>query len=94
MREAAGKNHDRVSQFNVFPSVLALLGYRPEDIARSASSESPLEADLPTGQQQFASVFFVRFGRQPVWNSIRARIETAARDGSSVSAGTRSRLSR
>lgn len=83
MREAANRNRDRASQFNVFPSVLALLGYPPEAVARSASSEPPLDADLPSGQQQFASVFFVRFGRQPVWNSIHPRIETAAREGSS-----------
>ena len=94
MREAAKKNRDRASQFNVFPSVLALLGYPPQAIARSASSELPLEADLPSGQQQFASVFFVRFGRQPVWNSIHPRIETAARDEARVSADTRSRPSR
>lgn len=78
MREAAKKNRDRVSQFNVFPSVLALLGYQREDIARSASSELPLDADLPPGQQQFASIFFVRLGTQPVWNSINARMETAS----------------
>jgi glucan phosphoethanolaminetransferase (alkaline phosphatase superfamily) len=85
MREAAKKNRDRASQFNVFPSVLALFGYPPAGIAESAASELPLEADLPARQQQFASVFFVRFGRQPVWNSIHARIETAARAGSSGS---------
>ena len=70
MREAAQSNRGRVSQFNVFPSVLALLGYRPRDIARSATSEPPLEADLPPGRQQFLSLFFVRLGRQPIWNSI------------------------
>jgi hypothetical protein len=72
-----------VSQFNVFPSVLALLGYPPGDIARSASSESPLDADLAPWQQQFATIFFVRFGRQLVWHSIHAGIETAARKESS-----------
>jgi lipid A ethanolaminephosphotransferase len=78
MREAAKKNRDRVSQFNVFPSVLALLGYQREDIAHSASSELPLEADLPPGQQQFASIFFTRLPRPPVWISINARMETAS----------------
>jgi len=78
MQSAAKKNRDRASQFNVFPSVLALLGYRPEDIAQSASSELPLEADLPPGQQRFASIFFSRLGRPPVWNSIGARLEAAA----------------
>lgn len=73
MREAAKKNRDRASQFDVFPSVLALLGYLPEDIARSASSEPPLDADPRPGQQRFASIFFARFGRQPVWNAIRPR---------------------
>jgi lipid A ethanolaminephosphotransferase len=78
MREAAKKNRDRASQFDVFPSVLALLGYRPEDIARSASSAPPLDADLAPGQQQFASIFFTRFGRHPVWNSIQPRIQAAS----------------
>jgi lipid A ethanolaminephosphotransferase len=70
LRAAAEKNRDRVSQFNVFPSVLALLGYRRQDIARSATGELPLEADLPPGQRQFLSRFFVRLGRGPIWNSI------------------------
>jgi hypothetical protein len=70
MRRAAAKNRDRVSQFNVFPSVLALLGYRPQDIARAATPELPLEADLPPGQRRFLSRFFVRLGLAPVWNSI------------------------
>ena len=78
MRQAAHKNRGRVSQFNVFPSVLALLGYRPEDIARSATSELPLQADLPAGQQQFLSRFFVRLGRSPVWNSIEPRVRAAS----------------
>ena len=70
MRRAAAKNRDRVSQFNVFPSVLALLGYRPQDIARAATPELPLEADLPPGQRRFLSRFFVRLGLAPIWNSI------------------------
>lgn len=78
MREAAKKNHDRASQFNVFPSVLALLGYLPEDVARSASSEAPLDADLAPAQQRFASIFFVRFGRHPEWNSIQPPIQAAS----------------
>ena len=86
MREAANKNRDRASQFSVFPSVLALLGYRPEDIARSASGEPPLDADLAPGQQQFASIFFQRFGRHPVWNSIGARTTHTASGANPVSA--------
>ncbi|HEX2199476.1 MAG TPA: sulfatase-like hydrolase/transferase [Burkholderiales bacterium] len=78
MARAAQKNRDRASQFNVFPSVLALLGYRPEDIARSATRELPLEADLPPGQQQFLSRFFVRLGRGPIWNSIGRDLSLAA----------------
>src|SRR3954468_21029426 len=78
MREAAQKNRDRASQFSVFPSVLALLGYLPQDIARSASSEPPLDADPAPGQQRFASIFFVRFGRHPIWNSIGPRMRTAS----------------
>jgi len=78
MREAAQKNRDRASQFSVFPSVLALLGYLPQDIARSASSEPPLDADPAPGQQRFASIFFARFGRPPMWNSIQPRIQAAS----------------
>ncbi len=78
MARAAQQNRNRASQFNVFPSLLALLGYRPEDIARSGTSELPLEADLPPGQQQFLSRFFVRLGRGPVWNSIERDLPLAA----------------
>lgn len=78
MRQAAQKNRNRVSQFNVFPSVLALLGYHREDIARAASSELPLEADLPPRQQQFLSKFFVRLGSKPIWNSIEPGMEIAS----------------
>jgi lipid A ethanolaminephosphotransferase len=78
MRDAARRNRNRVSQFNVFPSVLALLGYRPADVARSASSELPLTADLPPGQREFLSRFFVRLGRRPVWNSLDA-LQSASR---------------
>ena len=78
MRQAADKNRDRASQFSVFPSVLALLGYLPQDIARSASSEPPLDADPGRGQQRFASIFFARFGRPPMWNSIQPRIRAAS----------------
>jgi len=85
MREAAQKNRDRVSQFSVFPSVLALLGYLPQDIARSASSEPPLEADPAPGQQRFASIFFARFGRPPMWNSIQPRVHAASGKSPAVS---------
>jgi lipid A ethanolaminephosphotransferase len=89
MREAAQKNRDRASQFSVFPSVLALLGYRPRDIARSASSEPPLDADPGPGQQRFASIFFARFGRPPMWNSIQPRIQAASGKGAGESARLR-----
>src|SRR3954471_3555540 len=78
MREAAQKNRDGASQFSVFPSVLALLGYLPQDIARSASSEPPLDADPAPGQQRFASIFFARFGRPPMWNSIQPQMQAAS----------------
>ena len=71
MRQAAGLNRDRVSQFNVFPTVLAMLGYSHEDIARSASSERMFDAELPANQQKFLSRYFTRFGTKPLWNSIR-----------------------
>jgi sulfatase-like protein len=82
MREAARKNRDRVTQFNIFPSVLALIGYSPGDVARSASSELPLGADLPAGQQQFATTFFTRFGRQPVWNAIGVHTQPVSGENS------------
>jgi glucan phosphoethanolaminetransferase (alkaline phosphatase superfamily) len=81
MRRAAAKNHNRASQFNVFPSVLALLGYLPDHIARFASTELPLEADLPPGQQQFLSRFFVRLGMKPIWNPIEPALDTTWAQG-------------
>ena len=68
LRDAARRNHDRASAFNVYPTLLASMGYA------TPSAESRFEAGLfdalPDDGNRFLSTYFVRFGREPVWNSI------------------------
>jgi lipid A ethanolaminephosphotransferase len=69
MREAARRNHNAATQFNLFPSVLQLLGYEREDVGRFASAELPLLADLRSTEQRFFTQFFVRLGAEPAWSA-------------------------
>ena len=64
---AAAKNRDKVSQFNLFPTVLRFMGYE----AAPSYSEPSLDDRLPPDNQRFISTFFTRFGGKPVWNEIR-----------------------
>ncbi|HEY0504047.1 MAG TPA: sulfatase-like hydrolase/transferase, partial [Lysobacter sp.] len=68
LREAAQRNHDRASHFNLYPTLLATMGYVPP--AAQANFEPDLFADLTADRGAFLSTYFVRFGREPVWNSI------------------------
>ena len=70
MQPAAARNVGRVSQFNVFPTVLALMGYDREALAASRDFEPTLFSELPDDNQRFLSTFFVRWGKKPVWNRI------------------------
>ncbi|MDG2516338.1 sulfatase-like hydrolase/transferase [Lysobacter soli] len=77
LRDAARRNHDRGSAFNVYPTLLALMGYGPP--AAGANFEADLLGTLPEDNTRFLSTYFVRFGREPVWNSIGRT--TQLRDG-------------
>lgn len=63
-------NFGKVSQFNVFPTLLAMMGYDLNQVAQTVHVEPPLSAPLDHRKQQFISTYFVRFGRAPVWNPI------------------------
>ena len=68
LREAARRNQDRGSAFNVYPTLLTLMGYgAPGD---GSNFEGDLLGTLPQQNTRFLSTYFVRFGREPVWNSI------------------------
>jgi len=66
-------NYNRASQFNVFPTLLALMGYERESLRSSGAFEPTLFAELPDDNQRFLSTFFVRLGKKPVWNRIARR---------------------
>lgn len=68
LREAVQRNQDRTSHFNLYPTLLDAMGYRPP--AGEANFEPTLYASLPDRSPAFLSTYFVRFGREPVWNSI------------------------
>lgn len=69
-RDDATRNFGKASQYNVFPTLLSLMGYRLPDVARTTHVEEPLSARLDAADQRFLSTYFVRFGQKPVWNPI------------------------
>ncbi|MFZ2650126.1 MAG: sulfatase-like hydrolase/transferase [Burkholderiaceae bacterium] len=73
LRAAAQINHGQASLFNVFPTLLQLMGYRTEDLSAANRFEPTLLQALAKDNQKFLSTFFVRFGQDPVWNRIRPR---------------------
>lgn len=70
LRADAGRNFGKVSQFNVFPTVLGMLGYDLQELGRAVTLEKDIGQPLDAHDQQFLSTYFVRFGRKPVWNDI------------------------
>ena len=68
LRDAARRNQDRTSHFNLYPALLTLMGYGPP--GPNANFEPDLLASLPDDRGAFLSTYFVRFGREPTWNSI------------------------
>lgn len=69
-RQDARLNYGAASQFNVFPTILVLMGYKLDEVGQATHVELPLSAKLDPEKQQFLSTYFVRFGRNPVWNPI------------------------
>lgn len=76
-------NHDRVSHYQIFPTLLALLGYAPGDVR-------PLYGDslIPPSTDPFTfnTLFNARLGRDPVWRKIDMEAIAAppASDGDST----------
>jgi glucan phosphoethanolaminetransferase (alkaline phosphatase superfamily) len=73
LREAANDNRDKASHFNLYPTVLRMMGYgmpTTGDGRKSDLFEQDLFASLSGDNQHFLSTYFVRFGREPVWNPI------------------------
>jgi len=73
MQPAVVRNFGRASQFNVVPTMLALMGYDRDAMAASRDFEPTLFSALPDDNQRFLSTFFVRWGKKPVWNRIVSR---------------------
>jgi Sulfatase len=71
--DAARINRGRASLFNVFPTLLLLMGYRAEDLNAANHFEPTLLEPLEKDKQKFLSTYFVRFGEQAVWNRIQPR---------------------
>jgi glucan phosphoethanolaminetransferase (alkaline phosphatase superfamily) len=71
LRPAAESNANRASQFNLFPTLLSLMGYEDRDLTVESGFEPSLFTKLPDGNRRFLSTFYVRWGKAPVWNAIR-----------------------
>jgi len=69
LKRASKINYNNVSLFNLFPSLLELLGYSIPDIKKSGHVENSIFTKLPSGNQQFISYFFTRFGKEAIHNS-------------------------
>ena len=68
-KEAAQRNLDRASHYQLFPTILAMMGY-PESAVRAeygASLHAPLTDEL-----RFNTRFNARLGRKPEWKRIDA----------------------
>jgi len=63
----ARKNHDATSHFNIFPTLLAVMGYAPTEV-RQAYGPSLFE---PTNDPLTFVAKFNRFSRAPVWTEVR-----------------------
>jgi glucan phosphoethanolaminetransferase (alkaline phosphatase superfamily) len=73
-KQAARRNLNRASHYQLFPTILAMMGY-PEDAVRAeygASLQAPLTDEL-----RFNTRFNARLGRKPEWK----RIDPAALAG-------------
>lgn len=66
-------NFGKASQFDVFPTLLKMMGYNLQQVADTVHVEQPLSAALDPRKQEFISTYFVRFGRSPVWNPIHRK---------------------
>lgn len=66
-QQAAATNRDRASHYQIFPTLLNLMGYRAEDVRGVYGSglHAPLQDEL-----RFNARFHARLGREPEWRRI------------------------
>ena len=88
IEEAARRNHDKASQFSLHPTLLWLMGFPRDQLTPAQGFEPDLLSTLDADGQRFLSTYFVRFGRAPVWNSIRPDERQASRSITSASTAT------
>lgn len=86
LAQAAKRNHGRASQFSLHPTLLWLMGFPRHQLTTDRGFEPDLLSPLDADGQRFLSTFFVRFGRAPVWNSIRPDASQASGSAMSASA--------
>lgn len=67
IQEWSEKNFNRTSHYNIFPTILVLMGY-DELSVRSTYGQSMLE--ISNDDMTFNSAFHARFGRKPEWHKI------------------------
>jgi len=84
-QEAARLNHDRASSFQIFPTILQLMGYDPKAVSRSYYSTLFESVTAPVG---FASGgIFGAFGSRPNWNRFRFPSEAPIGGEGSIAVG-------
>lgn len=66
-KSAAALNFNKVSHFNIAPTLYHLMGFNPKD---GITTEKTMFEILNKKDQKFLSKYFVRFGSDPIWNSI------------------------
>jgi hypothetical protein len=67
--EAAQRNHDRLGHFNIFPTLLAIMGHGAD--ALPPSFEPPMWGRLEgRSNRRFTTGTVVRFGRKPAWVAV------------------------
>jgi glucan phosphoethanolaminetransferase (alkaline phosphatase superfamily) len=82
LQQAAKMNVNKVSHFNLPATIYGLMGYQSMDLA---SYHEDLFAPLQKKDQRFLSKYYVRFGAEPIWNSIyKAVPETSQVDKSKM----------
>ncbi len=66
-QQAANTNIDSKSHFQIFPSLLRLMGYRPADVR---GKYGPDLIDTDKDPLTFASEMYIHFGSEPLWHKI------------------------
>jgi len=68
--KAAKENYNNVNHFNIFPTILRVLGYPKDKIIANGHTEKSIFEALPENNRKFISYFYTRFGNKTIWNDI------------------------